>query len=85
MGRQSDSSGASSCTAAAERGRHDCSCAEAGTINEGGALIHGPAGLCLVEIKGRPGEISGDSGDTHTWTWRNDGRLYTDDNPLFTA
>lgn len=56
--------------------------ADDGTINEVDALILGPSGLYLVEIKSRPGEISG---DTHTWTWRNDGRLYTDDNPLFLA
>jgi serine/threonine protein kinase len=56
--------------------------ADDGTINEVDALILGPAGFYLVEIKSRPGEISG---DTHTWTWRQDGRPTTDDNPLFLA
>lgn len=57
--------------------------ADDGTINEVDALILGPAGFYLVEIKSMPGEISG---DTHSWTWRQDGRSpYTDDNPLFLA
>ena len=56
--------------------------ADDGTINEVDALVLGPTGLYLIEIKSRPGEITG---DTHTWTWRNDGRPITDDNPLFLA
>lgn len=56
--------------------------ADDGTINEVDALILGPNGLYLVEIKSRPGEIIGDN---HTWTWRQDGRAFTDDNPLFLA
>lgn len=56
--------------------------ADDGTINEVDLLVLGPTGLYLVEIKSRPGEISGDA---HTWTWKTDGRLHSDDNPLFAA
>jgi hypothetical protein len=53
-----------------------------GKINEVDALALSPAGLFLVEIKGRPGTVDGDA---HTWTWRADGREYTCDNPLLLA
>lgn len=56
--------------------------ADDGSINEVDALVLGPAGLYLIEIKSRPGEISG---DVHSWTWKQENRLYTDDNPLFLA
>ncbi len=41
-----------------------------------------PQGLFLIEIKSRPGRLSGDAG---TWTWETDGRVMTTDNPLFLA
>jgi serine/threonine protein kinase len=56
--------------------------ADDGTINEVDALVLTPMGLFLVEIKSRPGELSG---DVHTWCWRHEGRLRTEDNPLFLA
>lgn len=56
--------------------------ADDGTINEVDALVLTPMGLFLVEIKSRPGELGG---DIHTWTWRNAGRVRTEDNPLFLA
>lgn len=56
--------------------------ADDGTINEVDTLMLTPMGLFLVEIKSRPGELSG---DVHTWTWRYDGKIHTEDNPLFLA
>jgi serine/threonine protein kinase len=50
-----------------------------GKVNEIDALALTPAGLFVIEIKSRPGIVSG---DTHTWTWRTDGREYIVDNPL---
>lgn len=54
--------------------------ADDGTINEVDLLVLGPGGFFLVEIKSRPGELNA---ETHTWTWRHDGRYHSDDNPLF--
>lgn len=53
-----------------------------GKISEVDALVLSPAGLFLVEIKSRPGTVTGDA---HTWTWTTDGREYTYDNPLILA
>ena len=53
-----------------------------GKVNEIDALILSPAGLYLVEIKSRPGVVTG---DPHTWTWTTDGREYSYDNPLLLA
>jgi serine/threonine protein kinase len=51
-----------------------------GSINETDLLIASPWGVFLIEIKSRPGRISGDNG---TWTWvGEDGRRFTDDNPI---
>lgn len=51
-----------------------------GSINESDLLIASPWGVFLVEIKSRPGRLSGDGG---AWTWvAEDGRRRTDDNPL---
>ena len=55
---------------------------EEGKVNEVDALILTPAGLFLVEIKSRPGTVSGDA---HTWTWLTDGRERAYDNPLILA
>ena len=52
---------------------------EEGKVNEVDALILTPAGLFLVEIKSRPGTVSGDA---HTWSWVTDGRERAYDNPL---
>ena len=53
-----------------------------GKVTEIDALILSPAGLFLVEIKSRPGVLTG---DPHTWVWTTDGREYTYDNPLLLA
>jgi len=51
---------------------------EEGRINEVDALVLTPTGLALVEVKCRPGVVTG---DTHTWTWTADGRRLSADNP----
>lgn len=56
--------------------------ADDGSVNEVDLLIFTPQGFFLIEIKSRPGRLSGDAG---TWTWETDGRLFTDDNPLILA
>lgn len=53
-----------------------------GSINEIDLLVLSPNGLFLVEIKSRPGEVSGDA---NTWMWNNDGRVMTTDNPVLLA
>ncbi|MBK5914701.1 BREX system serine/threonine kinase PglW [Rhodocyclus purpureus] len=53
-----------------------------GKVNEVDALVLSPAGLFLVEIKSRPGRVSGDA---HSWTWVTDGQARTIDNPLLLA
>ncbi|MGY1621049.1 BREX system serine/threonine kinase PglW [Geodermatophilus sp. SYSU D00965] len=55
--------------------------ADDGTVNEVDLLVACPRGLYLVEIKSRPGRLTGDAG---TWTWRGE-RTRTDDNPLLLA
>ena len=49
-----------------------------GKVSEVDALVLSPAGLFLVEIKSRPGVLTGDA---HSWTWTTDGRSTTVDNP----
>lgn len=56
--------------------------AEDGSINEVDLLVVSLHKIYLVEIKSRPGRVSGDTG---TWTWVHDGHTYTDDNPLLLA
>ena len=41
-----------------------------------------PGALFLVEIKSRPGVLTGDA---RTWTWVTDGREHSYDNPLYLA
>ena len=53
-----------------------------GKVSEVDALVLSPAGLFLVEIKSRPGVLTG---DVHSWTWTTDGRSSTVDNPLILA
>jgi len=53
-----------------------------GSINEVDLLVFTPHGLFLVEIKSNPGRLLGDAG---TWTWENEGKLVTTDNPLISA
>jgi hypothetical protein len=53
--------------------------ADDGSINEVDLLVFTPHGLFMVEIKSRPGRLTGDAG---TWTWENEGRRSTIDNPL---
>ena len=53
-----------------------------GKVNEVDALVLSPAGLFLVEIKSRPGRVSGDA---HTWLWETDGRAVAVDNPFLLA
>ena len=50
-----------------------------GSVNEVDLLVFAPYGFFLVEIKSRPGRVSGDAG---TWTWETDGRLASTDSPL---
>lgn len=56
--------------------------ADDGSINEVDLLVISRHSIFLVEIKSRPGEVSGDS---HTWIWRDGAREYFDDNPLLLA
>ena len=51
-----------------------------GKVSEVDALVLSPAGLFLVEIKSRPGVLTG---DVHSWTWTTDGRSTTVDNPVY--
>ncbi|MFO0881530.1 MAG: BREX system serine/threonine kinase PglW [Gemmataceae bacterium] len=53
-----------------------------GSINEVDLLLLTPMGFFLVEIKSRPGRVSGDAG---TWTWEIEGRRFTATNPLLGA
>ena len=53
-----------------------------GKVSEVDALVLSPAGLFLIEIKSRPGILTGDA---HSWTWNTDGRTNTYDNPLILA
>ena len=53
-----------------------------GKVGEVDALVLSPAGLFLVEIKSRPGVLTGDA---HSWTWNTDGRATVYDNPLILA
>ena len=54
--------------------------ADDGSINEVDLLVACPQGVFLIEIKSRPGELSGDARD---WTWNFEGRKKTDENPVF--
>ncbi len=54
-----------------------------GTVNEVDLLVASPWGVFLIEIKSRPGKLSGDN---YNWTFASeDGRRVTDDNPLILA
>ncbi len=53
-----------------------------GKVSEVDALVLSPDGLFLVEIKSRPGVLTG---DVHSWTWTTDGRSATVDNPVILA
>ena len=53
--------------------------ADDGSINEVDVLVAGPEGIFLVEIKSKPGDLSG---DTRDWTWDHEGRRTTDENPV---
>ena len=53
-----------------------------GSINVVDLLVFTPQGVFLVEIKSRPGRLSGDTG---TWFWENDGKSRPYDNPLILA
>jgi serine/threonine protein kinase len=54
--------------------------ADDGSINEVDLLIAGPEGIFLVEIKSKPGALTG---DTRDWTWDHEGRRTTDENPFW--
>jgi len=56
--------------------------ADDGSINEVDLLVFTPQGFFLIEIKSRPGRLTGDAG---TWTWETDGKCATVDNPRFSA
>ena len=49
--------------------------ADDGSINEVDLLIFSPQGFFLIEIKSRPGRLSGDAG---TWSWETDNRRHDD-------
>ena len=54
-----------------------------GKLSEVDALVLTQKGLFLVEIKSRPGRLSGDSG---TWTWQTpEGKRHTTDSPVYLA
>ena len=53
-----------------------------GGINEVDLLVVSTHRIYLVDIKSRPGRVTGDAG---TWTWHRDGRPIADDNPLLLA
>ncbi|MCI0661784.1 MAG: NERD domain-containing protein, partial [Acidobacteria bacterium] len=53
-----------------------------GSINEVDLLIFAPCGFFLVEIKSRPGSLSGDA---MNWVWKTDGKITTTDNPILLA
>ncbi|MEN9841086.1 MAG: system serine/threonine kinase PglW, partial [Verrucomicrobiota bacterium] len=53
-----------------------------GTMNEVDLLVASPWGVFLIEIKSRPGKLSGDN---YNWTFEHEGRRVTDDNPLSLA
>lgn len=53
--------------------------ADDGSINEVDLLVLTPRGLFLIEIKSRPGMVTGDAG---TWTWLHEGRSVSMDSPL---
>ncbi|MDA8564150.1 BREX system serine/threonine kinase PglW, partial [Mariniblastus sp.] len=50
-----------------------------GSINEVDLFVVTKVGIFLIEIKSRPGVITGDAG---TWTWEHEGRRSTYDNPV---
>src|SRR5919198_1647490 len=56
--------------------------ADDGSINEIDLLVVSLYKVYLVEIKSRPGRVSG---DTSTWSWTHEGRTAIDDNPLLLA
>ena len=53
--------------------------ADDGSVNEVDALVLTKMGAFLLEIKSRPGEVSGDAG---LWTWAHEAKKFTYDNPL---
>lgn len=56
--------------------------ADDGSINEIDLLVVSLYRIYLVEIKSRPGRLTGDTG---TWTWSHEGRDFVEDNPLLLA
>lgn len=56
--------------------------ADDGSINEVDLLVLTPKGFFLVEIKSRPGRLTGNSG---VWVWFHNGREHVYDNPLILA
>ncbi len=56
--------------------------ADDGSINEVDLLVACPQGVFLIEIKSRPGDLSGDVRD---WNWDHEGRRRMDENPVILA
>jgi len=52
---------------------------DGGSIYEVDALVIGPYGAFLIEIKSRPGSVSGAG---NFWRWSHEGRSHSGDNPL---
>ena len=53
-----------------------------GSINEIDLLVFSPQGFFVIEIKSRPGKITGDAG---TWIWEQERKRLTLDNPLISV
>jgi serine/threonine protein kinase len=56
--------------------------ADDSSINEVDLLVFTPQGFFVIEIKSRPGILTGDA---LTWMWSHDGRETAMDNPIFLA
>jgi serine/threonine protein kinase len=56
--------------------------ADDGSINEVDLLVACPQGIFLIEIKSKPGIVSGDA---QHWVWEHDGIRRNDDSPLILA
>lgn len=56
--------------------------ADDGSINEIDTLIACPQGVFLIEIKSRPGTVSGDA---NNWVWEHEGVSHSDESPLILA
>jgi hypothetical protein len=56
--------------------------ADDGSINEIDTLVACPQGIFLIEIKSKPGVVSGDA---NQWVWEHDGVRHSNESPLILA